>query len=336
MKTEQLVSIVTPFRNTEMFLDEMLNSVLNQTYQNWELLIVDDNSTDGSFDLVDSYAQKDARIKLIKNPESGIITALRLAYSLSNGDYVTRMDSDDLMTSNKLANMVSDLEKSGSGYIALGKVKYFSANGIGEGFRNYENWLNALTSTGSNYEDLYKECVIASPCWMVYREDFEKCDAFNPNQYPEDYDLVFRFFENDLKCIPSSETLHHWRDYSTRASRTDKNYADNTFMDLKLKYFLKLHRINEKPLVVWGAGAKGKTIAKVLTGLGVDFHWVCDNPKKIGKEIYGKKMLAFQVIDELENAQNIITVASPKAQVYIKQFFEKRGKKSLIDYFFFC
>ena len=171
---------------------------------------------------------------------------------------------------------------------------------------------------------------------MTHRSDFESCGGFNSKRYPEDYDLVFRFFESCLKCIPADEVLHHWRDYPSRASRTDKNYADNTFMDLKLYYFLKLHRLTEKPLVVWGAGNKGKTIAKNLLEMDVKFHWVCDNPKKIGKEIYGEKMLGFHVIDDLNNAQNIITVANPKAQTEITKFFEDRSKKSMIDYFFFC
>lgn len=336
MASGALVSIVTPFKNTSEYLDQMLGSVIEQTYKNWELLIVDDHSTDNSYDLVQGYAQKDPRIKVFRNHGSGIIPALRLAYSKSSGQFITRMDSDDWMASNKLELMLTDLQREGQGHVALGKVKYFSDAGIGEGFRNYENWLNDLIETGTNYTSLYKECVIASPCWMVHRSDFDVCGGFESNKYPEDYDLVFRFFAIKLKCIPSQHVLHYWRDYPTRASRTHSNYADNTFMDLKLEYFLRLHRLPEKPLVVWGAGGKGKGIAKVLIGLGVSFWWVCDNPKKIGREIYGQTLLPFAYIDKLENAQNIITVANPAAQLEIKKFFGARGKKSMIDYFFFC
>jgi len=336
MKNQPLVSIITPFKNTSLFLDEMLNSVVNQTYLNWELLIVDDGSTDKSWEVVSNWVAKDSRIKPYKNIGNGIITALQTGYDYANGEFITRMDSDDRMALNKISSMVTQLQNEGTGNIALGLVKYFSENGIGEGFKSYETWLNSLSSTGNNYDDLYKECVIPSPSWMVYRIDFDECGGFNSNRYPEDYDLVFRFFESGLTCLPSNQVLHYWRDYPTRASRIDKNYADNTFMDLKLDYFLKLHRLLEKPLVVWGAGNKGKTIAKNLIEMGVKFHWVCDNPKKIGKEIYGEKMLGFHVIDDLQNAQNIITVANPKAQMEIKNFFETRGKKSMIDFFFFC
>ena len=333
---QPLVSIICPFRNTGKYLPEMLDSVISQTYTNWELCIVDDHSTDASTDIVNQYAQKDDRIKLFANTGKGIIDALKTGYSNCLGAYITRMDSDDIMTLDKLESLVTQLEEYGVGHVALGQVKYFCDGEIGEGFKNYENWLNKLSTTGSNYSDLYKECVIPSPCWMVHKSDFEKCGGFQSETYPEDYDLVFRFYENDLKCIPTSKVLHHWRDYSSRASRTDENYADNTFVDLKLKYFLKLHKNELKPLVIWGAGAKGKRIAQELLSQQIPFHWVCDNPKKIGKDIYGKQMLPFKAIDQFENAQNIITVANQNAQKEIKSFFEVRGKKSMTDYFFFC
>ena len=333
---QPLVSIITPFKNTALFLTEMLDAVISQSYSNWELLIVNDHSTDTSNDLVAQYALKDERIKLLQNKGTGIIEALQTGYNKSEGDFITRMDSDDIMTPNKLESMVLDLQSNGLGHIALGHVKYFCEGEIGEGFKNYENWLNSLTSKGNNFSDLYKECVIPSPCWMVHQLDFDNCGGFNSSTYPEDYDLVFRFFEKGYKCIPSSQVLHHWRDYSSRASRTDANYADNTFVDLKLFYFLKLHKNIEKPLVIWGAGAKGKRIAKELLSQNIAFHWVCDNPKKIGKDIYGKQMLPFTEIDTFENAQNIITVANIQAQQEIRKFFEVRKKESMVDFFFFC
>lgn len=97
-----LVSILIPFKNTASFLDECMNSILNQTYKNWELIIVDDHSSDGSYSIVDSFAENDARIKLFKNSGKGIIDALRLAFLKSSGDFITRMDSDDLMRPEKL------------------------------------------------------------------------------------------------------------------------------------------------------------------------------------------------------------------------------------------
>ena len=333
---EPLVSIIIPFKNTEDFLQECLQSIRDQTYENWEVIAVNDHSTDGSKKLVSDYSAKDSRIHVLDNTDNGIIPALRTAYLKSKGQLITRMDSDDIMTPNKLAIMTHSLVQSGQGYIAVGQVKYFAENGINNGYKRYEHWLNSLTATGNNYSEIYKECVIPSPCWMIYREDFDACDAFEANRYPEDYDLAFRFYAKGLQCIPCSEVLHHWRDYDHRTSRTSKHYAQNYFLDIKLHYFLKLDRNAKRPLVVWGAGTKGKTIAKSLVEKEIDFYWVCDNANKIGKKIYGQYMLHFSVLAQFTNPQSIITVANIEAQDSIYDFLSELQYENMKDYFFFC
>lgn len=331
-----LVSIIMPVKNTAQFLEQCLDSIVHQSYQNWELLAVDDGSSDNSFSILESYQNKDSRIKPFRNDGKGIIDALRLAYSKSSGKLISRMDSDDIMTLDKISIMSSNLTDKGEGHLAVGLVKYFSETDLGEGFKNYQDWLNGLTIKGTNFSEIYKECVIPSPCWMVYRNDFEKCDALRPNIYPEDYDLTFRFYINGLKPIACDKILHHWRDYATRTSRTDENYADNTFITIKAAYFLQQEYDNKKNLVVWGAGRKGKALAKILIEKNIDFQWICDNPKKIGKHIYDKEMLGYGELANIENAQSIVTVANQTAKVEIDAHFKKLKQQPMKDYFFFC
>ncbi len=330
------VSIIIPFKNTVHYLPECLDSIVNQSYTDWEVLAVNDNSTDESYELLTSYSNKDERIKVFQNKGSGIIHALQTGYAKSNGAFVTRMDSDDIMRPNRLEVMVNSLHETGPGYIAVGQVKYFSHRGISNGYERYEEWLNGLTSTGNNFDEIYKECVIPSPCWMVHREDFEKCEGFKPQRYPEDYDLTFRFYEQGFKIIPCDPVLHMWRDYDTRTSRTHEHYAQNYFLDIKLHYFLKLNHDLTRPLVVWGAGFKGKKIAKGLKKQGLEFVWLCDNPKKIGKSIYGKELVHFEALQNLDNPQSIITVANENAQKEIRRYFSELEQSPMQDYFFFC
>lgn len=325
-----------PVKNTSAYLVECLESICNQTETNWELLVVNDHSTDDSFSILTHFSEKDNRIKVFQNNGMGIIDALRLAYEKSSGDLITRMDSDDIMTNNKLQVLKTNLLRFGKGNIAVGGVSYFSETFLGEGFKNYESWLNKITSNGSNFEDIYKECVIPSPCWMVFKEDLEKCKAFQPNDYPEDYDLAFRFYEQNLKPIPCDKKIHLWRDYPIRTSRTHEHYADQTFLDIKFKYFMKLEYDANKNLVVWGAGTKGKTIAKKLIEKSIEFYWICDNPNKIGKHIYNKEMLSFTALENIVHAQSIITVANKSAQQKIRKYLEKNTLESNQDYFFFC
>lgn len=331
-----LVSILIPFKNTERFLPECIDSIVAQTYGHWEVLAIDDASSDEGRGTLEGYAKADKRIRVFDNEGEGIIPALRTAYSKSSGQLVTRMDSDDIMAPDKLQTMVDSLVKLGKGHLAIGQVKYFSDRGISDGYARYEKWLNELTATGVNYSEIYKECVIPSPCWMAFREDLEACGAFWADRYPEDYDLTFRFYEKGLKCIPCDKILHHWRDYDMRTSRTSEHYAQNYFLNIKLHYFLKLDHDPGRPLTVWGAGNKGKEIARGLQKRGIDFYWLCDNPKKIGKHIYDKEMQHYETLTSLENPQSIVTVANEDAQRMIRHYFTKLGQHPMLDYFFFC
>lgn len=331
-----MISILIPFRNTEPFLRECLDSIMNQSYKNWEVWAINDHSTDKSLQILESYSQNDARIKVSDNEGNGIIPALRTAYKHSSGQFITRMDSDDIMKPSRLQTMMGSLVHHGKGHLAVGQVTYFSDRGISDGYDRYEKWLNGLTAKGKNYAEIYKECVIPSPCWMAHRDDFDACGAFQSNRYPEDYDLTFRFYEKGLKVIPGNEVLHLWRDYDTRTSRTHVHYAQNYFLDLKLHYFLKLDYNAARPLVIWGAGFKGKKIAQKLLAQNIDFFWLCDNPNKINKKIYGQEMRHFSVLASLKMPQSIITVANEQAQQEIKDYLGKLKQHPMVDYFFFC
>lgn len=318
-----------PAKNVELYIAECLESILCQTYENWELIVVNDHSTDRTKLILQEYALNDSRIAVMDNEGEGIIDALKLAFENCKGEFVTRMDSDDRMSEHKIEKLIGALIEKGKGHVATGYVKYFSEDELGDGYKKYESWLNGLTEQESNYSEIYKECVIASPCWMVHREDLLKVGGFD-GPYPEDYDLCFRFRNNNLKIIGIQEILHYWRDYKNRTSRTDDNYADNSFIDLKVTHFVQQDLKKGGLLVLWGAGRKGKMIAKKLLSLNVGFHWVCDNQNKIGHNIYGKILQEFNTKLSSKKPQVIVAVAQAGAQQIISSNIES------CESFYFC
>ena len=322
---KELISILMPVKDTSAYLNECLDSILMQTEKHWELLAVDDGSSDNSFEILQDYQKKDTRIKALKSEGKGIIHALRTAYKNASGSFITRMDSDDKMSADKLELMSRALRENKEGNLVVGLVEYFSENELGQGYSKYATWLNELTKTGTHFKEIYKECVIPSPCWMIQKTDLERCGAFNPDTYPEDYDLCFRFYQNDIKIIPVLKTLHYWRDYPERTSRNDPNYLDNRFTDLKLKYFLGIEYQKNQQLFLWGAGKKGKNIARKLIEKEIPFRWVCDNEKKIGKDIYGVRMEHFDSILDVEGGQVLVSVSSPDGILEIRAWGMEHG-----------
>jgi len=162
--SEALISILMPAKNAMPYLIACLDSIIQQTYSNWELIVVDDHSTDSTPDILSSYSLQDSRIKVSRlESDAGIIAALRLALPNSKGKYITRMDGDDLMPKHKLESMVSELQSNGTGHVVTGKVKYFRDGGISQGYSKYEQWINERIDLADHWQHIYKECVIPSP-----------------------------------------------------------------------------------------------------------------------------------------------------------------------------
>lgn len=330
---DNMVSIIMPVKNTESYLEECMNSILAQTYEDWELIAIDDGSSDATPAILQDFATRDNRMTVLQSPGNGIIDALQHGYKRANGAYITRMDADDIMLPDKLESLVGSLIVQGRGHVAVGCVEYFAEGELGDGYRRYAEWLNELTICETNWTDIYRECVIPSPCWMVYRVDFDACGGFENDIYPEDYDLCFRFYKAGYQIAGVNRVLHCWRDYSNRTSRTHEHYADNRFLDLKMKYFLDLDYNPDVPLVLWGAGKKGKWIARYLIDRDVEFDWITNNEKKIGREIYGEKLACPDLIARARELEVIMAVANANDQINIANRIENSVQKFKINLF---
>lgn len=113
-----LVSIITPTYNSEKFITETIQSVQNQTYQNWEMLIVDDCSSDKTVDIIQQFMEDDHRIHLLRlNKNSGASKARNEAIKLVKGDYMTFLDADDIWFSDFIQNSIDKIDKTGIPFV---------------------------------------------------------------------------------------------------------------------------------------------------------------------------------------------------------------------------
>lgn len=336
MQEQPLVSIVMAVKDTAPYLHDCIDSILGQTYQNWELIAVNDHSSDATQQILKEYADRDPRVRYFDSDQPRLIPTLQVGYKHVRGTLLNRMDSDDKMPHDKIEVLVREWQKYGKGHVIAGGTEHFLEEGeVGDGFLKYERWLNRIARENLHYQEIYRECVIPSHCWMLHKDDFDLVGAFDPVIYPEDYDLCFRMYRAQLKIVGIDKILHFWRDRSNRISRTWDEYKDNRYYEMKLRFFFELDRDTSRPLVVWGAGKNGKDLIKGILPYEKAVHWMCDNERKIGKDIYDIRMQHFNDIPRMNNPQIIIAIASPDAKTEIEAQLRSWGKEPVTDYWFF-
>ena len=118
MKANEKISVIVPVYNVKLYLHKCVDSILNQTYQNIEVLLIDDGSTDGSSDICDSYTEKDSRIKVVHKKNGGLSSARNTGLDMATGEYILFVDSDDYIDIEMIRRLYDALVKTG-GYECL-------------------------------------------------------------------------------------------------------------------------------------------------------------------------------------------------------------------------
>ena len=113
----KMVSIILPVFNAERFLPQCLDSILRQTYQEWDLIAVDDGSKDGSIEILKSYEKRDNRIHIISKKNEGVSIARNIALEHAHGDYIYFVDSDDIVMSEALMILVKAMESNKTTFV---------------------------------------------------------------------------------------------------------------------------------------------------------------------------------------------------------------------------
>ena len=200
-----LISIIMPVYNSEKYLDEAIKSVLAQTYGEFELLLIDDGSTDNSPSICDKFETEDSRIRTIHKPNGGVCSARNLGINEAKGEYITFIDNDDLYENNFLEVMVNQLSIRKVDFIKCGR-KNTTVNSDGENMGCRTSAWN-VTKTYSKDEFLNEYYLLKSSGIMssVWNGLYLKSFLLENNLY---FDETFKhgnedvFFNNScyIKC----------------------------------------------------------------------------------------------------------------------------------------
>ena len=331
----ELISVIMPVKNGAEFLDECLLSIQNQGDVDWELIVVDDHSSDNSVDIVKAWSEKEKRIRLVHNKAEGIPSALATGLHNSSGTYISRMDCDDIMAPDKLKLLYSAIQLSGDRSISVGLIKYFSQQDLGEGYKRYENWLNSLTLNENHFSEIYRECVVPSSAWMMRKSDIVSDELFANLEIPEDYDFCFRLYKNGYSIVSVKEVVHLWRDHINRTSRNDQRYNIRKFGIFKLKQFIRTDLKKGERIIIWGSGQKGKKMARFLMENKMTFGWLTMNEKKAGNLVDNHVVYHPDDMNWSQNDKIVVAVSRTDDQAVIGNYLTQKGYLAWRDYFFF-
>ncbi|MCP4641170.1 MAG: glycosyltransferase [bacterium] len=333
--TTPTVSVVMPCRNAASgggnTLAPAIESIQQQTFEDWELIVVDDGSTDDSAAVVARLAADDARVRLVESEPVGIVSALQQGCARAQGAFIARMDADDIARPQRLAKQLDFLAKSPE--VALCGCRVAMTGEVGEGRLRYETWLNRLVSPDDVAREMFVECPIAHPAFFMRQAAFDAVGGYRDQGWPEDYDLCLRMHLAGERLANVPEVLLEWHNTPGRLSMDDPRYSPESFRRAKRHYLFAGPLAEGRPFYQWGAGEVGKRWLREWDERTPQF--VVDiNPRKVGQSIHGIRVVDPEDVPEPGAAFGIVAVGAPGARDDIRAWFGPRGYRETVDYLF--
>lgn len=319
-----LVSVVLPFYNAP-HLKEAIESILQQTYSNFELILIDNGSTDNSSKIANEYI-KHPKVQIVQEPRRGVVYAANTGIELCKGDFIARMDADDISKPDRLENQVNHLLGDKSVDIVSGLVEY-SGLDANEGFIHYVNWLNTLVSAEDIYLNQFVEYPLANPTLMFRRKVFNN-GMYEEGDFPEDYEFFLRLQSAKIKMVKVNSVVLSWRDSETRLTRTDPRYSQDSFFRVKAKYLAKwlaMKNPHHPKVYLWGAGRLSRRRSEYLLAEGIELVKYIDLKET-------DQVLHYQSLPTTSDAFIISYVANRNASSQIRTFLNQKGFREGINF----
>lgn len=321
------ISILLPVYNAETTLHECLDSIKNQTHKNFEVIVVNDGSTDSSLKILTKYAKDDVRFKIYTREKCGLVDALNFGLDRCGSEYIARMDADDIMLPQRLELQLQHLQKHPEITLVSTQVKKFPESYINKGYQEYINWQNSCLKPKQIKQNIYIESPHAHPSIMFRKTTIQEIGGYKLGTFPEDYELWLRLDSYGYLMEKIPEVLLWWRDSEKRTSRCDPRYSKNSFDRLRTEYLLKNPLLYQnKEIFFWGAGRKTRRKAELLILNGImPSAWIDVDKNKVGNTHHDAPVVSPEYILGRNNILILSFVSNHGAREKIKQYLLRSG-----------
>ncbi len=311
---EYLISVIIPVYNVEKYLDECVESIVNQTYKNLEIILVNDGSTDHSPQICDEWAQKDSRIKVIHKKNGGTSSAKNCAIDIAKGDYIAFIDSDDFIDDDMFELLLSNaLEYSAE--VSRCSYRFYEDGKFVDS--NEENDEVTTYTSAEIIDDLKISGNLRSiACNKLFLRKAISDVRFNENLYSgEDTVFIYQVYKNVNKVVCRDVAKYTYRQHGNHLS---------TKADFNFQCYTAMKTIISDPDCPNGPYFKFFTFAAmtlndiVLKGFDYDFEI-------IRKDILNNKKQIKAVIKDLKNKRSMMKLFVLSVSSFLYKILLKLG-----------
>ncbi|SNB47526.1 glycosyltransferase [Geobacter sp. DSM 9736] len=326
------ISILLPVRNEARFLPPALSSIFRQTFRDWELVAVDDGSTDETAEILHAAAREDTRVRLVAAPERGLVPALNAGLAFCTAPLVARMDGDDISHPRRLELQHAFMEQHPEVALVACNFRHFPRQNLRIGMLAYEKWQNSLSDHEEALRDLFVESPFVHPSVMFRKEAVLQVGGYRDMGWAEDYDLWQRLAAAGARFERLPQTLFFWRDRHERATRTMIEYSAEAFRACKLHHLQKGFLSGVDEVVLAGAGMEGRRWRAALAAAGIGVRcWVDVDPRKIGRVLHGSPVIPPDQI-RADSGKMLVTIGTRGARDGIRAWAVAAGLREGYDF----
>lgn len=206
MEKNELITVVVPIYKVEQYLNRCVDSIINQTYKNLDIILVDDGSPDNCGKICDTYANDDKRVRVIHKENGGLSDARNCAIELAKGDYITFIDSDDYVSNNYVEYLYDLIKKHNSDISCCSFLPFYEVINEQQDKESFE-----ILSSEEALEKLYYQKQLTTSAWgKLYKKKFFNEIRFPKGEICEDLDTIYRVFALSNKIVISNQKLYYY------------------------------------------------------------------------------------------------------------------------------
>lgn len=315
-----------PVRDAAGTVAAALDSIQAQTLADWELVVVDDGSQDGTGALLNQCAARDSRVRVLRQPPLGIAAALQHGCTACRGTFIARMDADDVMVPDRLHTQRAALEAHPDWGLVSCRVRF---GGTEAGYATHVDWVNSLMTPEAMALRQFVEAPVAHPSVLFRREVLERHGGYRAGDFPEDYELWLRWLGAGVRFGKVDAELLTWNDPPSRLSRQDTRYSVEAFYRMKGAYlaaWLRKAVAVERELWLWGAGRVTRRRFDTLGAHGIQLAGFIDvDTAKRGQHRDGRPVRMADDLPERASSFILAGVGARGAREKIAQHLSDRG-----------